>query len=218
MTISPVSPVPRIFSFSIHDGDFRACCAPDGARTPARAERVGRHLVRGFGHTVGFGDVRAERCFQLRDDLRRQGGRRRADEAQLVALDYCAIVRRARHDCLVHRGDGRVPGRRRLIHSCEELEGVEARRAEDGAAAREGRQNARNQPVDVEQRHDVERAILVLVSASEFAMLPAEAKDIAMAERHDLGSRRGAGRVENEDAARLPRRRRLARSVGSRRF
>ena len=47
----------------------------------------------------------------------------------------------------------------RLLHPGEELQRVEARRAEHRAAARQRREQAGDQPVDVEQRHHVEAAV-----------------------------------------------------------
>jgi len=57
----------------VHDGDFR----PSGSAYSAgfalcRRQRVASHLVRCFGHAVGFNHRRMKRNFQLGQHLRRQ--------------------------------------------------------------------------------------------------------------------------------------------------
>ena len=67
--------------------------------------------------------------------------------------------RGAGQDRLVHRGDRRVPGGLRLGEVRHESQRVEARRTVDGTPGRQRREQARDEPVDVEQRHDVEAPV-----------------------------------------------------------
>ena len=108
-----------------HDRDLRAGGEADAARLARpRRQRVARHLVGGLGHAVGLDHRAVEGRLELRHDLRRQRGRRRADEAERCTRDRrpdCAergrgspdawsappCTRSARH----HRATGRTSAR-----------------------------------------------------------------------------------------------------------
>ena len=60
----------------------------------------------------------------------------------------------------MHGRHSRVPGWLRLTEPLEKAQCIEAGRAEHAAAGRERRQNRRDQPMDMEQRHDVEAAVV----------------------------------------------------------
>ena len=86
----------------------------------------------------------------------------------------------------------------RLPHPGEEFQRIEAGRAEHRAAARQRRQQPRDQPVDVEQRHDVEAAVGVRELERFARCCAAEIADIALRQRHDLGPRRRARGVQDQ--------------------
>jgi len=63
-------------------------------------------------------------------------------------------------DRLVHGGNGRVPRRVELLDESEESESAETGRAHDLGAGQQAGEHHSDEPVDVEQRHHVEAAIL----------------------------------------------------------
>ena len=83
------------------------------------------------------------------------------------------------------------------MQPAEDLQRVEAGRAPGAAACADAGQNARDQPVDVKQRHDVEAAIFRR-QRERFADVGGGGAHVALPERHDLGARGGAGGVQHE--------------------
>ena len=75
-----------------------------------------------------------------------------------------------------------------VLHPAKEIQGIEARRAEKLAAARERREQTGDQPVDVEQRHDVQAAIGVGKLKRRGDVLR-RGGNIGLRERHDLRPR-----------------------------
>ena len=124
-------------------------------------KQVRGHLVGGLGHAVGFDHRAAEGLFQLGHHLRRQRGRGGADEAAATAAAIASGLRAARARiawCMV--GTAVYQLGFASLEPGEEAQRVEARRAVDAAAGGERRQHRRDQPVDVEERHDVEAAVV----------------------------------------------------------
>ena len=162
MTISPVSPACSKRSVRRHDRDLRPGRDADAAGlAQAGRQRVRGHLVRGLGHAVGFDHRAAEGRFELGHHLRRQRGGRRADEAQLRRRErfrHCAPRAARIAWCMV----GTAVYQLGLASSShwKKRSALKPGRAEDAAARGERRQHRRDQPVDVEQRHDVEAAVV----------------------------------------------------------
>ena len=65
----------------------------------------------------------------------------------------------AREYRLVHRRDRGPPARLYFVEPAEKFEGIKARRAANGRARRQRGQNGGDQPVNMEERHDVKRYI-----------------------------------------------------------
>ena len=126
-----------------------------------RRQRVGGHLVRGLGHAVGLDHRAAEGGLELRHDLRRQRGRGRADEAQPAAAMRLGVARGAGQDRLVHGRHGRVPGRPSLRRaSAKKRSALKPGVQTTLPPAASEDEHRRDQPVDVEQRHDVQAAVV----------------------------------------------------------
>src|ERR1700730_1636293 len=53
----------------VHDRDFGSCGKPDEAGLPHAMKRIGSHLMRSFGHTIGFNHRRVEGRLEFRDDF-----------------------------------------------------------------------------------------------------------------------------------------------------
>ena len=93
-----------------------------------------------------------------------------------------------------HRG---VPGELGFLHFGEELERAETLGAEHRAAARERRGEAGDQPVDMEQRHDVEGAV-ARGKLERGGDVSSRSPDVGLGQRHDLRARGGARGVQDE--------------------
>ena len=122
-------------------------------RTAAR--RRWSRLMGGFGHSVGLDDRHAEERADLVEYGLGKRGRRGAHEPEAVR----AWLGGTSENHLVHRRHRRVVGGPLTLQPSVELEGVEPGRAHDRSAGRQRRQEAGHQPVDVKQRHDVQRAV-----------------------------------------------------------
>ena len=133
-----------------------------------------------------------------------------------AARDALRVARRARQDRLVHGRHRRVPGRLRLVEPLEEAERVEARRAEHAAAGRERGEHRRDQAVDVEQRHDVEAAV-VGREPQRRADVGGRGREVGVAQRHQLRPRGRAGGVEEEGDVARPAARPAVAGVADRR-
>ena len=105
--------------------------------------------------------------------------------------------RGAGQDRLMHGRHRRVPGGLRLLHVGEELERIETRRAEHGAAARQRRGEAGDQPMNVEEGHHVEGAV-ALAKLEGGGDIVGRGPDIGVRQRHDLRPRGGARSVQDE--------------------
>ncbi len=114
-----------------------------------------------FGHAIGFDDGRIEGFFELFHYLRRQRGRRRADETQVLARprDTVGVPFRPRQDRLMHGRHSRIPGRFYFIEPAEHLQRIETRRTMNARTGAKRRQYGGNQSVNVKQRHDVETLV-----------------------------------------------------------
>ena len=114
----------------------------------------------GLCHRVGLDDRRVECLFEFGHHLRGQrcGGGSYESEAGIV--DNLFVASGPRQDGLVHRGNGRIPGRVRLFQLREKSEGVEPIGAEDAGSGAERREDGGHQTVDVEERHHVHAAIV----------------------------------------------------------
>ena len=86
---------------------------------------------------------------------------------------------------------------RAVAEPLEEAQRVEAGRAEDAAARGKRGEHRRDQPVNVEQRHDVEAAI-VGGQAERRTDMPSRRRQVGMAERDQFRARRGAGRMQQQ--------------------
>ena len=182
----------------VHDRDFRSGGNADRPRASfARRQRVRRHLMRGLGHAVRLDDGASKRALQFLHHLRRERRGRRSDEPKAAALHLVAMPRRTRQDRLVHRRDGRVPGRPHLIQPVEEAKRVEPRRAEDLRACAERCQNGSHQTVDVEQRHDVQ-ADVVGGQLQGSADVARGGGDVPVQQRDELRARSGSGCVQHQ--------------------
>jgi hypothetical protein len=68
-------------ALGVHDADADVRASSDRSWKPrTRRQRIGRHLMSGFGHAVGFEDRRAERRLQIVHHLRRQRRAAGSDE------------------------------------------------------------------------------------------------------------------------------------------
>ena len=150
--------------------------------------------MRGLRHPVGLDDRHGEQLRQAVEHRSRQRRRRRPDEAQ--ARRAAGLGRAGQHH-LVHGRHGRVVGGAEVVQPAVELEGVEARRGHHAAAGRERCQQAGHDPVDVEERHDRQRAVRRGEVQRRGDVLRRRGQ-VPLAERHDLRPRRRAGRVEHE--------------------
>ena len=181
----------------VHDGHLRPRRETYAAGNALAIERVAGHLVRGFGHAIGLDHRCVENFFEFANDLRRQRGRRRADEAQRIGGDDILVVRRPCDDGLMHGRHGRVPGGPGFGHPCKKFQRVETGSAENASPARQRRQQSGDETVDVEQRHDVQAAIAG-GQLHRIAYVAGRGADIALRQRDDLGAGRGARGVQNK--------------------
>ena len=149
-----------------------------------------------FGHAVRLDQRRLEHRLDLLNQLRRHRRRRRPHEAQLVPRQHGRVVLAARGDGQVHRGHGGVPGRLGLVHPRKEAQRVEPRRAEDARADRQRRQQASEQPVDVEQRHDVQPGI-ARRELQRVGDVTGRRAQVGHRKRHPFGFGRGARGVQH---------------------
>src|SRR5450432_3336381 len=95
----------------------------------------------------------------------------------------------------MHRGNCCVPSRSYFIEPGEELQSIEARRAADLCPCSKRGKRGSDEPVDVEQGHDVEADI----GRGERKRGPdvlGACKDIALKQRNDLGPRCSPGCVK----------------------
>ena len=92
-----------------------------------------------------------------------------------VRLDNLTIAIGASEYRLMHRRDGRPPVRLYLVEPAEKFESVEAGRATDRRARRKRRKNGGDQPVNMEERHDVKRYVSAASAPSESTIWRAEA-------------------------------------------
>ncbi len=91
----------------------------------------------------------------------------------------------------------RVPRGLALIEPVEELVRCETRRAHHARPGGERRDNGCHQTMNVEQRHDVQTAI-TRGELQRHYDVAAGAADVGLSQRHHLGSRGGAGRVQQQ--------------------
>ena len=127
ITTSPRSPARQVAALRVHDADLHVGPRPDrSGLARRRRQRIGRHLVRGFGHAVRFEHRRAERRFQIVHHLRRQRRAARADEAQRLGARRPALRRLgAREQQLVDRRHRRVPGDAVIARDAPERQRIE---------------------------------------------------------------------------------------------
>ncbi len=82
--------------------DLRPCGAPDRAPLAlVRRQRIDRHLVCGFGHSVRLEHGRVEEVFERVAHERRQRGRGGADESELLGRAPSARARSSTAMCIV---------------------------------------------------------------------------------------------------------------------
>ena len=135
--------------------------ASDGAGLAQSGRKgLGGHLVGGLGHAVGLDHGGAERLLDALEDDGRKGGGGGADEAQARPGERLCVAPGAGENELVHGGDSRVPGGLEGIEPVEEAEGVEVAGAGDGAACGEGSQQSGDEPVDMEEGHHQQAAVV----------------------------------------------------------
>ncbi len=181
----------------VHDGDLRARRHTDRSRLArARRQGVAGDLVRRLRHAVGLDHGRCEDPLQLGAEPRRQRRRRGADEAEPPPGDDVGVERRALQHRVMDRRDRRVPGRAALVEPAEDARCVELRRDRHAGARQQRRQHG-HEPVNVEQRHDVEAAI-ALGEGERRRHVPRRCADVGVRQQHGLGLRRRARRVEHE--------------------
>ena len=94
----------------------------------------------------------------------------------------------------------------RVLEPVEEAQRVEAGRAVDRGAGRERGRDRGDQAVDVEQRHDVEAAV-VGRQRQRGADVAGRGREVALQQRHDLGPRGRARGVQHQRLVVLLRRR-----------
>ena len=157
-------------------------------------QRIRGDQRRGLRHPVALDHGRAKRRLQSADERGRARHRSRSDEAQCGAGDDVGVFAGRAHHRLVDRGHGRVPRRAARGHRLVEGACREAWQACD-AAARHQAPRERPQPVRMEQRGHAETAIRRRQGerGSGRVRVPAE---MIVGDRHPLGPRRGAARVE----------------------
>ncbi len=78
------------------------------------------------------------------------------------------------------------------------FERVEAGRATHRRSGGERRQQGRDQPMDMEQRHDIEAAVVCANKVKGAPDIVGRGQEIGMGERHDFRPRRRAGGVQHE--------------------
>lgn len=156
-------------------------------------ERVRGHLVRGFGHGVGFEDRRVVRLFQRVEGGRGEWGGAGSDEADLGL----GVGRGVLEEDLVDGGDRRVPIGLVGDEVVPEFRGRELGRDNDRPAGVEGRQEACEEAVDVEERHDEHGAVRgrQIICGLDVLHGPGE---VSVRQWHRLRSPCGPARVEDE--------------------
>ena len=162
-----------------------------------RRQRVGAHLVGGLGHAVGLDHRRSEQPDQFLQHRLGQRRRRRAHEPQARLEGRVAVAGRPCDHHLVHGRHRGVVGRVQLGELGEEPEGVEALGAGHRAAGRQRGQEPGQQPVNVEQRHHLQRPV-GRGQGQRLGDAGSGAGQVPLAERHDLGPRRGPGGVQDQ--------------------
>ena len=182
----------------VQDCHFGPGGDPHRAGAPrTRRQGIARHLMGGLGHAVGFDHRASEQLFQLPHHRGRQGGGRGAQKPQPMAADRGPVAFAARQDRLIHGRHRRDPCRLRLLEPAEEFQGVESGRGEDAGAGGQRTGDGADQPVDMEQRHDVEAAILGAEGQSR-PDLGGRGSEIGLGQRHQLGTRGGARGMQHQ--------------------
>ena len=150
-----------------------------------------------LGHAVGFDHRTFEHVVQLFEYGRRKRRRRGADQPQTQTLGSIRLALGAEQDGLVHGRHAGIPADLFVARLVEEFQGVEPAGAADRSALRHAGGENRDQPVDMEQRHDVQAVVAVgqLEAGGDIAC---RCHDIALHQRHNLGPRCGAGCVKDE--------------------
>ena len=110
----------------------------------------------------------------------------------------------------MHRRHRRVPRRTRLPQPAERLHRVEARRTPRATPRPHARQHPGDQPVNVEQRHDV-HAPIRRRQRQRLPNMPRRSANIPLAERHNLGPRSRPRCVQHQRRVVGPRRAQCAR-------
>ena len=177
----------------------------------AGRQRIGRHLVRGFGHAVRLEHRRAERRLEIVHHLRRQRRAARSDEAQLLGAGRLGRAGLdAREQQLVQRRHRRIPRRAVIARDAPERQRVELAGHDHRAAGRQRGQRRRHEAVHVEQRHHAQRHV---VGRERVA-----ARDVAAPRSRGWRARAArawAGRCCRSCAGSARRRRRPAASSGA---
>ena len=124
-----------------------------------RRQRVARDLMRRLGHPVRLDDGHLKNRLQLRHELWGQWRRRGADEAERLGTWWSLARLDTSQNGIVHRGNGRVPGRPKLGEPGEETGTAEIRRDRHRPRCAQRRQQSGDKPVNVKERHDVQAAI-----------------------------------------------------------
>ena len=136
------------------------------------------------------------------DGDRGRGLRRRlAAVGYKLVLDGLAFGERAEagalHDRLVHGRHRRVPGGPCLFQPAKEFQGIEATGAIYLTALRQGRQDTRNESVNVKQGHHIQAAICAAKACAGGNVL-CRGTHIAMGQGHNFGSRSCARSVKHQ--------------------
>ena len=93
----------KVFAIFVHDADAQACAHAHRARLPVtRWQRIRSHLVRGFGHAIGFDEGHAKATLDLVYEFRRQRRAARAQKAQRGCFGGLSTA--AGQQKLMHRG------------------------------------------------------------------------------------------------------------------
>ena len=114
-----------------------------------------------------------------------------------MAADRGPVAFAARQDRLIHGRHRRDPCRLRLLEPAEEFQGVESGRGEDAGAGGQRTGDGADQPVDMEQRHDVEAAIPGAEGQGR-PDLGGRGSEIRLGQRHQLGTRGGARGMQHQ--------------------